>query len=92
MTYEDEVSGLRERINMLNAEIIELLRERVCVATEIASIKRRYGKPVVDKQRERVVLDQVRASATAKGVDPDGVERIFSEIIRLCVEAEERLR
>ena len=92
MTYEDEVTGLREKINRLNAEIIEKLRERVCVATEIASIKRRYGKPVVDKQRERAVLDQVRALATAKGIDPDGAERVFSEIIRLCVEAEERLR
>jgi len=92
MTYEHEVSELREEINRLNAEIIEKIGKRICVATDIALIKRRYGKPVVDKQRERVVLDQVRLLAVKKGIDPDSVERIFSEIIKLSVEAEEKLR
>ena len=92
MTYEHEVSELREEIDRLNEEIIEKIGERVCIATKIALIKRKYGKPVVDKQRERVVLDHVRLSAIEKGVDPDGAERVFSEIIRLCVKAEESLR
>ena len=90
MTYEHEVSELRKEINRINAEIIEKIEERVGVAVEIALIKRRYGKPLVDKQRERAVLNQVRLLAAENGVDPDGAERVFIEIIRICVEAEER--
>jgi chorismate mutase len=43
----------------------------------------------VDKARERAVLDQVRQYAVARGLDPDGAERVFRAIIDLCVEAEE---
>ena len=91
MTYEDEIAELRNEINRLNVEIIEKIVKRVGVANEIAIIKRRYGKPVVDKQREKAVLDQVRLLAAEKGVDPGSAERVFAEIIRLCVESEERL-
>jgi chorismate mutase len=91
MTYEDEVAELRKEINRLNVEIIEKIVKRIDVANEIALIKRRYGKPIVDKQRERAVLDQIRFLAKEKGADPDGAERVFAEIIRLCVESEESL-
>lgn len=91
MTYEQKIMDLREEINKVNVEIIEKIGERICIATEIASLKRKYNKPVVDKRRERAVLDQVKLLAREKGIDPDSVERVFSEIIRICVEAEERL-
>ena len=91
MTFENEVAEHRKKINRLNADIIKMISERVEVAKEIGIVKRRYGKPVVDKQRERAVLDQVRVLAMEMHLDPDGVERIFTEIIRLCVKAEEAL-
>jgi chorismate mutase len=89
MTYEEEITPHREEITRLNAEIMERLARRVETAEAIAEIKRRHGKPVVDKARERVVLDQVRAQARGLGVDPDGAERVFRAIIDICVEAEE---
>jgi chorismate mutase len=90
MTYEEEIAGYRTEINRLNAEILERLAERVGVAKAIAGVKRRHGKPIVDKARERIVLDQVRAHTADRGLDPDGAERVFRAIIDLCVEAEER--
>lgn len=90
MTYEDEIAPHRAEINALNAEILNLLVRRVEVAKEIAGVKRRHGKPVVDPARERVVLEQARAQAQARGLDPDGAERVFRAIIDQCVEAEEQ--
>jgi chorismate mutase len=90
MTYEDEIAPLRAEINRLNTEIIYKLAERVAVAQAIADVKRRHGKPVVDPPRERTVLDAAREAADARGLDPDGAERVFRAIIDLCVEAEER--
>jgi chorismate mutase len=89
MTYEDEIAQYRTEINRLNAEILERLAERIEAAKAIAGIKRRYGVPVIDAARERVVLDKARAQAQVRGLDPDGAERVFRVIIDLCVEAEE---
>jgi len=88
--YEDEIRPHRETIDRLNNEIIDKLKERVGAALKIGEIKKQYGKPVVDKTREQAILDRIREKAEAKDMDPDGLERIFKEIIKLCVEAEER--
>jgi chorismate mutase len=89
MTHDEEMSELRKEINRLNGEILDRLAERVGVASAIAEVKRRHGKPIVDAARERVVLDQIRAQAAELGLDPEGVGRIYRAIIDLCVGVEE---
>ena len=87
--YQEEIKPHRETIDRLNNEIIKLLGERVQAALSIGEIKKKHGKPVVDKTREQAILDAIRKKAELNDMDPDGLERIFKEIIRLCVEAEE---
>ena len=88
MTYDAEVGKLREEINRLNVEIVEKLARRVEVAKWIGDVKRRHGKPVVDRSREARVYDQIRELAREFDVDPDGVESVFREVVRLCTEAQ----
>ena len=88
MTYEAEIGELREEINRLNVEIVERLAQRVEVAQKIGDVKRRHGKPVVDRSREAMVYEQIRDLATRFNIDPAGVERVFREVIRLCTEAQ----
>jgi chorismate mutase/prephenate dehydrogenase len=88
MTYEEEISPLRDEINKLNTEIVEGLAERVRVAIEIGAVKHRHGKPIVDRSREEKVYQQARALAENAGIDPVGVEKVFREIIELCTQAE----
>ncbi|TRO56366.1 hypothetical protein E2P71_01985 [Candidatus Bathyarchaeota archaeon] len=89
MTYEDEIAPHRETIDRLNNEIIEKVAQRQQAALAIGSIKKKYGKPVVDRSREQAILAKIREKAPAKGLNPDALERVFKEIIQLCVEAEE---
>jgi chorismate mutase len=91
LSYEKEVELYRITINKLNAEIIELLRERAQAALKIGEIKQRYGKPIVDEIREEKVIQQVKERAIENELDPEKVERIFKEIIQLCVEAEKAI-
>jgi chorismate mutase/prephenate dehydratase len=91
MNYEDEIAQYRDEINRLNKQILELIKARITVALEIGKVKRKYGKPIVDKKREEAVIKQVRSLAIDNGVSPDSAERIFREIIRACIEAEETL-
>ena len=90
MVYEEEIKLHRVTIDRLNDEIITLIAERQKAALAIGGVKKGYGKPVVDRSREQAILDKIREKAHAKGLDPDALERVFREIIRLCVEAEEK--
>lgn len=87
-SYEEEIEGLRREINRLNAEIVEKLAERVEIALSIGEVKRRHGRPIVDMSRESKVYQHVQELAQGKGIDSEGVVRVFREIIRLCTEAE----
>jgi len=90
MMYEEEIKPYRDAIDRLNNEIISLIAERQQAALAIGEIKKRYGKPVVDKSREQVILDKIKEKAPAESLNPEALERVFKEIIRLCVEAEEK--
>ena len=88
MIYEEEIGELRKEINQLNDEIIEKLAKRIEVAVRIGAVKRRHGRPIVDKSREEKVYEQIRKLARERRLDAKGVERVFREIIRLCTEAQ----
>ena len=90
MTYEEEIKPYRDAIDRLNNEITSLIAERQQAALAIGEIKKRYGKPVVDKSREQVILDKIKEKAPAESLNPEALERVFKEIIQLCVEAEEK--
>ena len=88
MTYEEEIKPHREKIDRLNDEIIEKIADRQEAAIAIGEIKKKYGKPVVDRSREKAILERIREKAPARGLNPDALEQVFKEIIQLCTEAE----
>jgi monofunctional chorismate mutase len=88
MNYEEEIESLRDEINRLNEEIVDRLAERVEVAQRIGKIKAKHDKPIVDRMREKKVIEQVTNLAAEEGIDPEGTARVFREIIRLCTKAE----
>jgi chorismate mutase len=88
VTYEEEIGPLRDEINRLNVEIVERLADRVRVAMEIGTVKNRHGRPIEDRNRETRVYHQVRELAEEAGINPGDVEKVFREIIELCIQAE----
>jgi chorismate mutase len=89
MTYEEEIKPYRDTIDKLNNDIILLIAERQQAALAIGDIKKKYGKPIVDKSRENEILDRIKDKALKLGLNPEALERVIQEIIKLCVEAEE---
>ena len=87
-SYDEEIETLRKQINLLNIEIVQKLSERVDVALRIGEIKKKHGRPIVDRSREANIYQQIRELASEQKIRPDGVERVFREIIRLCTVAE----
>ena len=84
----DRIAELRDEINGLNVQIVELLARRVEVAKRIGEAKREQDLPIVDRTREGKVYERVRELALERGLDPKGVEKVFSEIVDLCTGAQ----
>ena len=53
-----EIERLRARIDEIDREIIRLLDERMEVASRIGDVKATLGVPVLDRDREREVLER----------------------------------
>ena len=74
------VECLRERIDAIDAQLIELLNLRAGISLELGRHKRRAGLEIRDAQREEQIL--ARARALNRGpLDPDAVERLFRAIL-----------
>jgi len=74
------LAGLRDRIDEIDRQLIELLNRRTSIVEEIGRIKHDAGLPVYEPRRE----DQVFENVTRHNAGPlthDGVRRVFERII-----------
>lgn len=76
MTFELET--IREEINNIDNEILELLEERMELAQEIGEYKKEHGIDILDKAREAQVLEHCKQHTS---LSPEFVEKIFKEIM-----------
>lgn len=83
------LDDLRQRIDELDARMIELLNERAGLAAEIGEEKRRTGSAVFDPAREEKVISRLRTMCHAP-LDPDAVERIFRQVIAACADLQKQ--
>lgn len=58
-----ELDVLRQEINEIDNQLVSLFEKRMGVSLEVAKYKRENGKPVLDKSRERALLNRVAALA-----------------------------
>jgi chorismate mutase/prephenate dehydratase len=88
---EKMIRGMRERIDLLDDEIIRLLHERAAQAKEIGCLKRTNGLPALDAQRERAVLGRLSRRQTGP-LQASALQHIFTEIIAACRAIQEPLK
>ncbi|MBO3754132.1 MAG: prephenate dehydratase [Candidatus Brockarchaeota archaeon] len=72
---------LRRMMDRVDEKLVEAIAERIRVARMIGGEKKRLGLPVVDENREREVYKHALEKASARGLDPVLVEKVFSIII-----------
>ena len=79
MTLEE----LRQRVDVIDAELVRLLNERAACALEIGRLKREAGLPMYQPQRESEVLQHVREVSAAVGgpLGAEAIARLFERII-----------
>lgn len=80
---EMTLAELREEIEGIDRELVELIARRTYVAYTIAQVKEQQGLPTVDEGQEQRVMDRAGENAEQFDVDANLVKAIFRLLIEL---------
>jgi chorismate mutase len=80
---EMSLAELREEIQSIDRELVELIARRTYVADTIAGVKERKGLPTTDEEQEHAVMDRAGENAERFEVDSNLVKAIFRLLIEL---------
>ena len=80
---EMDLDELREEIQTIDREIVELIAQRTYVAESIAAVKREKGLPTTDESQEEAVMERAGDNAEQFDVDANLVKAIFRLLIEL---------
>jgi chorismate mutase/prephenate dehydratase len=72
---------LREKIDAIDARIVELIAERQNISKKIGQGKHRTSRVIEDRERELRVLKNVRSLARTNKISPSDIESIYRQII-----------
>lgn len=73
---------LREQIDQLDSELVDLLARRARVTAQVGQVKQHYALPVYVPEREQALLAARRQQALAQGVSPELVEDLLRRVMR----------
>jgi chorismate mutase/prephenate dehydratase len=91
MSADDPLSGIRERIDVLDQELLRLISERAALAREVADLKVRNGdKQFYRPEREAAVLRRIKERNPGP-LEGEDVVRLFREIMSACLALEQPL-
>lgn len=86
-TTPGDIQLLREQLDIIDAELLKLLSQRMKISSSIGVIKQKHNLPIFQPQRWQQVLQKQIESGQALGLDGDFVkeitEKIHGESIRL---------
>ncbi|WP_274364092.1 bifunctional 3-deoxy-7-phosphoheptulonate synthase/chorismate mutase [Paenibacillus thermotolerans] len=79
---------LREKLNVINHNLLELLSERARIAQEIGNIKEKQGTPKFDPVREKEMLAEL-AAANKGPFDDNTIQHLFKQIFQASLNLQE---
>ncbi|HEM3706774.1 TPA: chorismate mutase [Streptococcus suis] len=75
-----DLDMIRSQINQLDGELVALLEKRMELVDQVAAYKRATGKPVLDTNREKAVLERV-GKLVQKDDYRSAIQATFSDMI-----------
>jgi chorismate mutase/prephenate dehydratase len=87
---DEKLKPLREQIDAIDAQLIDLLNQRARVAQQVGHVKAETNAPVFRPEREAMVLRRV-AERNAGPIASQDMQMIFREVMSLCRALERRV-
>lgn len=72
-----KLDELRMRINKLDEDMKKAFLERMQIAKEIAEYKQKNGLPILDEERERMMIE-----ANSVGIEDESLKRYYVEFLK----------
>jgi len=88
---KNKLKELRERIDKIDTQIVELLKERIEVAKKIGKIKENMGYENFNLSREKEILNKI-LEINQKVFPEDTLKLIYSEIIKACRNVQQKIK
>ncbi|EKD64213.1 MAG: chorismate mutase/prephenate dehydratase [uncultured bacterium] len=76
-----KIDLLRQKIDKIDAKLVELIGKRFYISEQIGVIKKREGVKVFDKKREGDVMKSVEGLAKKVGIGEKVIEKIYKIIL-----------
>lgn len=76
------IDDLREQIDILDKQILSLLKERFVIAQEIGDLKKNNDLPVIDGEREALILEKLAEVSKKEGLELDFVHAVYELIFQ----------
>ena len=80
-TASDELTGLRQSIDNIDAALVHLLAERFKFTQQVGRLKAATGMAASDPAREKVQIERLRALAEESHLDPAFAEKFLNFIV-----------
>lgn len=78
----EELNALRDKIDAVDKQLIDLLAARLALVGEVGEVKSRHGLPIYAPDREASMLARRRAEAETLGVPGDLIEDVLRRVMR----------
>lgn len=85
------MADLRAAIDRLDQDLIDLLARRACYIDRAAELKPAEAMPARIDSRVEQVVENVRAAAEARDLDPDLAETLWRPLIDWSIRREEKI-
>ncbi len=80
-----ELEALREKLNDINHNLLQLLSERAEIAQQIGHVKQKQGIPKYDPEREKKMLEQLVAENNGP-FDDATIKHLFKQIFKASLD------
>jgi len=77
----DELNGIRQSIDNIDAALIHMLAERFKFTQQVGRLKAQHGLPPADPARELQQIQRLRALAEEARLDPGFAEKFLNFIV-----------
>ncbi|WP_206099285.1 bifunctional chorismate mutase/prephenate dehydrogenase [Rheinheimera mangrovi] len=80
---------LRQQIDQLDSQLVELLAKRAAVTAEVGRVKQQYALPLYVPEREQALIKARRQQAETAGVSADLIEDVLRRVMRESYQTQE---
>lgn len=80
--FDEKLALLRDEIDDIDSQLVDLLRKRLDVTTKVGALKSEVGMPIYAPDREAALLSKRRKQASEVGLSPELIEDILRRLMR----------